>query len=66
MLGKNKFTLVFEKEPANYISRVYEKNSILSDFNSNNPISTIYIITGIRGSGKTVLLSSIVNTLKKK
>lgn len=56
---KNPFSKTFGKEPSNYIERSVEKEQIIDDFTSEAPSNYTYIITGPRGSGKTVLLSSI-------
>ncbi|MBQ9457557.1 MAG: hypothetical protein IJU64_03500 [Bacilli bacterium] len=55
----NPFTLSFGKEPKEYIRRTAEYHEIIGDFEKENPASCVYIITGVRGSGKTVLLSSL-------
>lgn len=57
----NPFTTTFGIEPSNYISRNKESEKIISEFSSDNPSNYVYIITGLRGSGKTVLLSAIAN-----
>lgn len=47
------------------IKRIKEAETIITEF-SANPISNyVYIITGPRGSGKTVLMSSVANKLAK-
>lgn len=57
----NPFTLSFGKEPKEYIKRIEQYDEIINDFSSKNSFSNIYVITGLRGSGKTVLLSSLYN-----
>ncbi len=37
-----------------------------SDFESNHPMSMGYVITGVRGCGKTVLMTSIQNDFVKR
>ena len=59
MLEKNPFTLSLRKEPKEYILRTAITNEIIDDFESENPVSSVYVLTGVRGSGKTVLLSSL-------
>lgn len=59
------FSLSFGKEPLKYISREPEREQIISDFSSEYPTSNIYMLTGVRGSGKTVLLSSVANEMRK-
>ena len=55
----NPFNITFGEEPASLISRNLEFNEIIDLFESESPESKIKIITGPRGSGKTVLLSKI-------
>ena len=61
----NPFTLTFGKEPVSFINRDYEANEVYDSFTSSNPDSNVYLITGVRGSGKTVFMTSISNTLRK-
>lgn len=62
----NPFSLSFGKKPSNIIERTLIENEIIDTFNSKDPSYYATVITGIRGSGKTVLLSSISNRLKKE
>lgn len=55
----NPFTLSFGKEPTEFISRLTKTNEIVEDFTSEDPVSQVYMITGVRGSGKTVMLTKI-------
>ncbi len=59
----NPFTLSFGKKPSEFISRITQTNQILDDFNSDDPSSQVYMITGVRRSGKTVMLTSITDSL---
>ena len=61
----NPFTLSFGKKPLQYISRIFQTNQILETFRSDVPSNQIFMITGVRGSGKTVLMTSIANELKQ-
>lgn len=63
---ENPFTTTFGIEPTNYIKRNKESDQIINEFSSSSPSNYVYIITGIRGSGKTVLLSSIANHFMKE
>ncbi len=65
MKRNNPFTLTFGKQPSEYISRYENTDMILSTFEADVPISQAYLIEGIRGSGKTVLMTSITNELGK-
>lgn len=54
----NPFELNFGHKPNNYISRLKQSDEIISNFNDDNG-NKVFLITGVRGSGKTVLLSHI-------
>lgn len=61
----NPFTLSFGKKPLQYISRISQTNVILENFNAPEPSNQIYMITGVRGSGKTVMMVGIAGELSK-
>ena len=61
----NPFTLSFGKKPLQYISRISQTNEILENFNASEPPNQIYMLTGVRGSGKTVMLASVASEMKK-
>lgn len=61
----NPFTLSFGMEPSQYISRFSQTNEIIETFTSENPSSYVYMITGIRGSSKTVMLSNLCNSFSE-
>ena len=63
-MNNNPFTTTFGIEPNNLIKRITEVDKIINDFCSPSPVNYVYIITGLRGSGKTVLLTHISNILK--
>ena len=65
MRNNNPFTLTFGKVPAEYISRYENMERVVSTFGAENPVSQTYLIEGIRGSGKTVLMTAISNELKE-
>lgn len=56
---ENPFTLSFGTSPLEYISRIEEKNQLMSQIEKDPPLSHCFVITGLRGSGKTVMLTSI-------
>ena len=62
----NPFTIVFGRKPAEMIERFPQRHEILDNFTSPNANQQLYMITGIRGSGKTVLMSSISDTLRQE
>lgn len=63
-MNNNPFSLNFGKEPYKMISRKSQINEITDSFRSDTPSSMIYIITGVRGSGKTVTMMSVLNEMR--
>lgn len=63
---ENPFTLSFGKEPVHCISRVSQTEQVIYTFTKENPNNRTYIITGVRGSGKTVALSIIANSFRSR
>lgn len=61
----NPFTLTFGRQPDLYISRYEDQEMIINTFSADHPVSQTYLIEGIRGSGKTVLMTSVANTLEQ-
>lgn len=55
----NPYTLTFGKKPQQYIARPDQTQKIIDTFSAELPASQVYMITGIRGSGKTVMLTEI-------
>jgi len=64
-MNKKPFTLVFGKKPLQFISRLPQTNSIIEDFRQEPSVSMVYMLTGIRGSGKTVMMTIISQELAK-
>lgn len=60
----NPFTLSFGKKPLQYISRLSQTQQILETFQAPVPSNQIFMITGVRGSGKTVMMTNIAHELK--
>ena len=61
---QNPYSLVFGKLPNNFIERDIEIGEILETFYEEDPSIRTYIITGQRGTGKTVTLSKIEKELR--
>ncbi|HCE78428.1 MAG: ATP-binding protein [Lachnospiraceae bacterium] len=55
----NPFTLSFGLEPASYIAREQQTNQVIHSFTGDPSPSHLYMISGIRGAGKTVFLSEL-------
>ncbi len=65
MAANNPYSLTFGRIPRQYINRPAEANDIIEDLTADYPSQTAYILTGIRGCGKTVLLTEIENQLQE-
>jgi len=63
---ENRFTVTFGQLPSSYINREHVSEKIVDDFCLDFPLSHVYIISGVRGSGKTVLLTSVSKSIEKK
>ncbi|MBR1477292.1 MAG: ATP-binding protein [Lachnospiraceae bacterium] len=62
---QNPFSLSFGKTPQQYISRLSQTDRILESFNADNSPAQVFMLTGIRGSGKTVMMTNIANQLRE-
>ncbi len=60
----NPYTLLFGKEPTEAISRAAQSSEIVESFEEGT--QQIYMITGVRGSGKTVFMTEISKELKQQ
>ena len=61
----NPYLLTFGEEPIEHIDRLKERQIVLDDFLSPVPAQQVYMVTGVTGSGKTVFMTDISQTLKK-
>lgn len=62
---KNPFSMVFGKEPEQLISRTAQFNTVIHDFTEDNPPYQTYLLTGVRGSGKTVMMTDLANRFRQ-
>ena len=62
---QNPYTLTFGKEPIEYIKRIAEERQILEDFLAPNPPQQVYMISGVRGYGKTVFMTDVSQAIGK-
>ena len=60
----NPFTLTFGKSPLESVERPIQINEIMEAFTANPINQQMFLITGVRGSGKTVLMTEISHRLK--
>lgn len=64
-MKNNPFRLDFGAEPGLYIPRHTEQQKVMDVFTAESPSSHIFLLTGARGSGKTVLMTSISHSLRE-
>lgn len=57
MIKKNPYTLTFGKEPGQLIARVAQSQQVIESFLEEPSNQQVYMITGIRGTGKTVFMT---------
>ncbi len=62
----NPFTLAFGKKPVQYVSRIVQTNRIIEDYEAVPAVNQIYMVTGVRGSGKTVMMTNIAGILSER
>lgn len=62
----NPYTLVFGQSPVEQIGRKAQKERIISGFIAERPSNYLNMITGIRGSGKTVFITQIAKQLSER
>ncbi len=63
---QNPFTTTFSKNPGFSYIATEQTNEILENFRYENPSESVYKITGVRGSGKTVILAKIEEQMKNE
>ncbi|MBO6205846.1 MAG: ATP-binding protein [Lachnospiraceae bacterium] len=62
----NPYSLIFGKEPKQLISRSMVMAEVVEVFCEEEPSQQVFMITGVRGSGKTVLMTEISKEMAKK
>ena len=63
---QNPFTTTFSKAPEYTYIATPKTDEILENFSYENPTESVYKITGVRGSGKTVILAKIEEELRSE
>lgn len=66
MTGKNPFCISFGRQPVKYINRAVDKARILNTFTLEPITDQLFLITGVRGTGKTVLMNAISRELESE
>ena len=62
---QNPFTLTFGKSPLEPVERPVQTNEIVDAFTAESVNQQMFIITGVRGSGKTVMMTEISQKLRE-
>ena len=62
----NPFSLSFGTRPAELIERPFQASEITESFLSEYVTQRTYMITGVRGSGKTVLLTELAAHFRER
>lgn len=65
MQEKNPFMVTFSRQPVEYIKRDEQSRLIQSTFLGNPVTDQIFLILGVRGTGKTVLLYQMADFFEK-
>lgn len=55
-----------QRKPVQYVSRIVQTNRIIEDYEAVPAVNQIYMVTGVRGSGKTVMMTNIADILSKR
>lgn len=63
---QNPFTLTFGKSPLESIERPLQVNEIIGAFTAEPVNQQMFLLTGIRGSGKTVMMTDISHRLNER
>lgn len=63
---QNPFTTTFSKAPEYTYVTTEQPAEILENFSYDRPSESVYKITGVRGSGKTVILTKVEEELRKQ
>lgn len=66
MVKNNPFCLSFGREPDRFVERTDAIDSITDVLDSDSPSANSFLIVGVRGSGKTVLMATIANSYRDK
>ncbi len=63
---ENPYNLTFGIRPEEVVPRLAQTYTVVNTFNAATPSQHVFILTGVRGSGKTVLMTDIVQRLQKQ
>lgn len=63
-MSANPYSIIFGQKPEEMISRLSDIVKITESFQSEKPSQNVYMISGVRGAGKTVFLTEVANRFK--
>ena len=63
LVMKNPYSLVFGEKPKEYVSRLLQNDEVVTSFLEDR--QKLFMITGVRGSGKTVFMTNIKKYFKE-
>ena len=63
---QNPFTTTFSKAPEYTYIATHKTDEILENYSYDSPSESVYKITGVRGSGKTVILAKVEEELRSE
>lgn len=65
MMERNPYSINFGQIPEEMVERLQLSDSVLHSFLEDNPRQQVFMITGIRGSGKTVFMTSTAREISR-
>lgn len=63
--AENPFTLSFGEKPYQYVERTASSEELIQGITSAHPAHRTFLVSGVRGSGKTVFLTSLMSKMEK-
>lgn len=63
---RNPYTLTFGKEPTQLIERGAQSQRVIDSFLDEPVAQQVYMVTGIRGAGKTVFMTEVTRSIQKQ
>lgn len=64
-MQQNPYTITFGKEPKLSIPRTQQATTVVDSFGAEEPSNQVFMVTGPRGSGKTVFMTEVAKRLKE-
>lgn len=62
---ENPYTTLFGKIPTQIIPRTQQLTLVTDSFSAQSPNQQVFVVTGVRGAGKTVFMTDVARTLAK-